>query len=213
MSDSIEKNWILVYFDSDQTCSILQDSTNKLKNSKSAKVKIGNKWYTGEIKFRGSEKECNSKANKMHLGEPLTTDDEESLLPVDEPKKKTKANRADPLVRDRAKLNDYNNNSASNDLDETLNASEHNSNSYSNIQAEQETNFELNSSFLNHSSNSHSSSASSSSSSLPSSLPDNAVNKVNKFKLLLNNIHLFLLKPKGLNLKSLFQEFFYFFRY
>lgn len=52
-------NYVVVYFECDNTYSVVSDSTNKFKNSTKAKVQFErDKWYEGTIVCRGSKSKC-----------------------------------------------------------------------------------------------------------------------------------------------------------
>lgn len=69
-------NFIVVYFKSDNSFSIIEDINNKFKNSDNVKVLFDDKWCIGEKVFMGSKKKCQSFADfEFRKAKFVPTDD------------------------------------------------------------------------------------------------------------------------------------------
>ncbi|CAF0876298.1 unnamed protein product [Brachionus calyciflorus] len=66
MTDS--KNYILVYFEMDNTFCIVEDRAKKLINQKEAMIEFPTGWFLGEIRYRGTQKKCEEKAKGIENG-------------------------------------------------------------------------------------------------------------------------------------------------
>lgn len=71
-------NFIVVFFDYDQTYSVINDSANKFKNCKVAQVKFDDVWYSGEIVCRGTKKKCQNYIDfRLNNSKFVATDESE----------------------------------------------------------------------------------------------------------------------------------------
>lgn len=72
-------NHIVVYFECDNTFTIIEDTKNKFKNSNTAKVNFNNRWYNGSIVCSGSKKKCQNYADfELRKSKFIATDDSDA---------------------------------------------------------------------------------------------------------------------------------------
>jgi hypothetical protein len=70
------KNFVLVYFEVDNTFCVLDDSQEKLVGLDSVMVKFDKKWFQGLVKYRGSKAKCEAKGEKIKDGKLVVSDNE-----------------------------------------------------------------------------------------------------------------------------------------